>query len=78
MKPISRRDFILKTSAGIAGVALSSPIAGVLAQSGDLTRKITRKGRKVRVALVGTGVRGVSTWGSQLIGSYSDYVEMVG
>jgi len=78
MKPISRRDFLIKTGAGLAGVALTNPIASVLAQSDDLTRKITKKGGKVRVALVGTGSRGTATWGSQLIGPYSDYVEMVG
>jgi len=78
MKPISRRDFLLKTGAGIAGVALSNPIASVFAQSENLSRKIIRKGRKVRVVLVGTGSRGTATWGSRLISSYSDYVEMVG
>ena len=34
--------------------------------------------RKLKVALVGTGGRGSSTWGKDLVDSYSDYVEMVG
>lgn len=31
----------------------------------------------MRVALVGTGVRGSSTWGKNLVHPYKDYVEMV-
>ena len=37
-----------------------------------------RSSKKLRVALVGTGGRGSSTWGKDLVDSYSDYVEMVG
>ncbi len=32
---------------------------------------------KMRVALVGTGHRGTSTWGSKMVKPYSEYVEMV-
>jgi len=35
-------------------------------------------GRKLKVALVGTGVRGCSTWGRTLVKKYSDVLEMVG
>lgn len=64
MKPISRKDFLIKTGAGITGIALSNPISSVFGQSSnELTRKITRKGRKVRVALVGTGGRGLQPGG---------------
>ncbi len=34
--------------------------------------------RKVRLALVGTGWRGTSTWGKELVHPFSEYVEMVG
>jgi predicted dehydrogenase len=78
MKPLSRRNFLATTSAGLTGVALTNPINSVFAQSENLSRKITRKDRKVRVALVGTGSRGTATWGANLIHPYSDYVEMVG
>lgn len=79
MKTLSRKNFLIKTGAGITGVALSNPIGSVFGQSSnELSRKITRKGRKVRIALVGTGSRGTATWGSNLIHPYSDYVEMVG
>ena len=33
---------------------------------------------KMKVALVGTGGRGSSTWGKDLVENYSEYVEMVG
>ncbi|MBD3414073.1 MAG: gfo/Idh/MocA family oxidoreductase [Candidatus Aminicenantes bacterium] len=36
------------------------------------------RGRKRKVALVGTGIRGSSTWGRTLIQRYSDCLEMVG
>jgi len=35
-------------------------------------------GKKLRVVLTGTGSRGTSSWGTELIGPYSEYVEMVG
>ncbi len=35
-------------------------------------------GRKLRVALVGTGVRGTSFWGKRLLDEYSDILEFVG
>lgn len=78
MKDLSRRDFLVKTSAGIAGVALANPILSALANSVEMSKQIIREDRKVRVALVGTGDRGTATWGSQLIHPYKDYVEMVG
>jgi len=36
------------------------------------------KGNKLRVVLTGTGSRGTSSWGTELIGPFSEYVEMVG
>ena len=67
MKPLSRRNFLAAASAGITGVALTNPVNALFSQQNDLSRKITRNGRKVRVALVGTGSRGTATWGANLI-----------
>ena len=33
---------------------------------------------KIKVVLIGTGSRGSSCWGKDLVGPYRDYVEMVG
>ena len=33
---------------------------------------------KTKVVLVGTGSRGISSWGTELVGPYRDYVDMVG
>ena len=67
----SRRDF-LSTSAKMAVAAASLPLLR--------TKPVLAKpaSRKLKVALVGTGVRGSSTWGKTLIQRYSDILEMVG
>lgn len=75
----TRRNFLSTTGAGLAGMALASPINSLLSLSGDKGRKISGKGgNKVRVALVGTGSRGCATWGERLIHPYKKYVEMAG
>lgn len=33
---------------------------------------------KLKLAMVGTGIRGTTTWGKDVVGPYKDYVEMVG
>ena len=33
---------------------------------------------KLKVALVGTGIRGISFWGKRLVDQYSDILEFVG
>ncbi len=70
-KIINRRNFIGKSSKFIAAttvfpMGLSFPVLH------------NRSSKKLRVALVGSGGRGSSTWGKDLVDSYSDYVEMVG
>jgi len=67
----SRRDF-LSSSAKMAVAAASLPLLR--------TKPVLAKpaSRKLKVALVGTGVRGSSTWGKTLIQRYSDILEMVG
>lgn len=79
MKTLTRRGFLLKSSAGVAGITLANPISAALAQQPDQSAlKIPTKGKRMRIALVGTGVRGIATWGRSLIHAYSDHVEMVG
>jgi len=70
-KILGRREF-LGHSAKLAIGALTFNIAGKSTAAGAASSK------KMKVALVGTGHRGTSTWGKDLIGPYSEYVEMVG
>lgn len=68
---LNRREFLSK-SLGVAVGAASLPIlktGGIWAGTQD---------KKLRVALVGTGIRGCSLWGKTLIEKYSDILEMVG
>lgn len=68
---VSRREFIKKSSASsvaLGAIALFAPLSS-LSGSPD---------KKLRMAIVGTGIRGSTTWGTSLIKDYGDYVEMVG
>jgi len=66
---ITRRNFIAKTGTLAAGAALVNPLSSLFAQS---------KGKKMRVAMVGTGVRGTGMWGKRVMHDFSDHVEFVG
>jgi predicted dehydrogenase len=66
---MNRRKFIASTGAATTGAMLINPIAGFAGINSQ---------RKMRVALVGTGVRGVSMYGRGLLRDYSSHVEMVG
>ena len=68
---LSRRDF-LSSSAKMAVAAASLPL---LRAKPVLDKPASRK---LKVALVGTGIRGSGTWGKTLIQRYSDVLEMVG
>ena len=59
----TRREFV---AAGAAGVAIASNM-----------RPVAAAGKK-RMALVGTGVRGVTFWVKDVVDNYSDVVEIVG
>jgi len=65
----NRRQFVKKSTKAIAVASLAPTISFAGA---DTIRK------KLRLVLVGTGSRGSSCWGKQLVGPYTDYVEMVG
>jgi predicted dehydrogenase len=69
---LSRREF-LSTSAvalGAAGLSLGSP-------GRDPGQRQAPSGKR-KVALVGTGGRGSSLWGKELLQNYGDLLEMVG
>jgi len=65
---MNRRAFLGSTGTFIAGSLMASPLA----------RQAFSKGNKVKVALVGTGVRGSSFWGKTLVDNFSDMLEFVG
>lgn len=64
---LSRRSFI--TSAGMiaGGTILGAPLNGMMDNN-----------RKLKVALVGTGIRGNGFWGRNLVEKYSDILKFVG
>ncbi|WP_228691123.1 Gfo/Idh/MocA family oxidoreductase [Lunatimonas sp.] len=63
---LSRRSFLHSVSMLAAGTALAAPLTGF------------GMNRKMRVVLVGTGVRGISFWGKRLVEQYGDLLEFVG
>jgi predicted dehydrogenase len=65
---INRRTFLGSTATFITGSLMASPLSA-LALS---------KGNKIKVAMVGTGVRGTSFWGKTLVENFSDLLEFVG
>ncbi|MGM0506745.1 MAG: Gfo/Idh/MocA family protein [Bacteroidota bacterium] len=72
MKKTYSRESFLKTTGAAVG-------AGFLAANPILSFAANRTGNeKMRLALVGTGVRGVSMYGRRLIENYGEYVDMVG
>ncbi len=69
MKNVTRRSFITTTGAFAAGSMLASPASSILNRPASTPK---------RVALVGTGVRGVGFWGTNLVRNFSDSLEFVG
>lgn len=63
---VSRRSFLYSVSMLAAGTAMSVP-AGAFGAA-----------KKLRLVLVGTGVRGISFWGKRLVEQYPDLLEFVG
>ncbi|MBN2813602.1 MAG: Gfo/Idh/MocA family oxidoreductase [Bacteroidales bacterium] len=66
---MERRTFIKASGAFAVGGLLINPSA-TLAQSSMAAKK--------RIAMVGTGVRGIGFWGKTLVENYSDILEFVG
>ncbi len=69
MKNISRRSFIEKS-----GVAT----AGAMVAPGFISGNTFAKTSKKRIALVGTGIRGITFWGNRVLREYGELVEFVG
>lgn len=63
----SRREFLTSVSMLAAGTMLTAPAAG-----------FGLKDQKLKITLVGTGVRGTSFWGRRLVEQYPDILEFVG
>ncbi|MEY2905283.1 MAG: hypothetical protein RJA52_1299 [Bacteroidota bacterium] len=64
---ISRRKFVTAVSMLAAGYAVGNPI---------LLKSST--GQKLRVAMVGVGIRGILFWGKRVVENYSEVLEFVG
>jgi len=65
---MKRREFITKTAGATAGVSLlTNPVSAAISKNG-----------KRKLAIVGTGVRGIGFWGKRVLDNYSDIVEFVG
>lgn len=71
---MSRRHFLATTGA-IAGTALLNPLSDIKAETTGISAPTDKK---LRIALVGTGGRGTSMWGRDILKSYPDYLEFVG
>ena len=67
---IDRREFIGKGTKFTLGISA----LGLISNSSFAN---TEPGNKLRFALVGTGSRGTSTWGKDLVINYADQMEMV-
>jgi predicted dehydrogenase len=65
---INRRAFLGTTGTFLAGSLMASPMA----------RQSIQNGEKIKAVLVGTGIRGTSFWGRNLVDNYSDLLEFVG
>jgi threonine dehydrogenase-like Zn-dependent dehydrogenase len=68
---ISRRKFLSSSAFAALGVVGHSFL-----KSAPLWE--TSVENKLKVALVGTGIRGSGTWGKALLANYGDVLEMVG
>ena len=63
---------------GFLGAAAGMALAAGAATNIKPAAAQAQKSGKLRVALVGTGIRGSSMWGKRLVDNYSDVVEFVG
>lgn len=68
---LNRREFLNR------GTKLALA-ASTLSLSGKSSDAHAKRGEKLKVALVGTGGRGTSTWGKSLVAAYPTELEMVG
>ncbi len=82
-RPLSRRDFVKAGGGTLAAGVVLGPSALEGSVPTDLPRPLQRRPvpprqTPMRVALVGTGIRGTSMWGRDVVQDYPDAVEFVG
>ncbi len=65
---LSRRKFLTTVGAVAAGTIIAGPVKAA----------IKANGKKIKLVLIGTGVRGNSFWGKRIIEKYGDIVQFVG
>lgn len=65
---LTRREFIGGAAAALAASAISSAASPLPAAGAQ----------RLRMAMIGTGSRGTSAWGQEVVAGYSDVVEIVG
>ncbi|MBN2288913.1 MAG: Gfo/Idh/MocA family oxidoreductase [Candidatus Glassbacteria bacterium] len=68
---VSRRDFLKNSSASLAAL-------GALGFTAALPAQAAKSTPKTRLAIVGTGARGIGMWGAPVARDYADYIEIVG
>ncbi len=68
----SRRQFIRTAGGVVAGSLLTTTSPARARAVGN------QRGSRTRIALVGTGIRGIGMWGRDVVGGYADVVEFVG
>ena len=73
-KLISRRNFLATSGAVIAGSTFIHPLSDIRAA----TAPLAQPNAKLKLAMVGTGSRGTSMWGRDLMKRYPDRIEFVG
>jgi predicted dehydrogenase len=70
MIAMHRRNFLQQSGSLIAGSLIAESVLG----NENLTAPFAKK----RIAMVGTGVRGIGMWGKPVIQEFADHVEFVG
>ena len=67
----SRRDFIKTGTLAASAAALPFSLGGT-------NRPARKRGERIQIALVGTGIRGITMWGRDVAQNYADRIEFVG
>jgi predicted dehydrogenase len=71
---ISRRKFLATSGVALAGSTFINPLPGIQAA----VTSSARPAAKLKLVMVGTGSRGTSMWGRDLMQRYPDRIEFVG
>jgi hypothetical protein len=69
IETLNRRTFISSTGAAVAGAMFLNPLELLSGQKDE---------KKMRIAIVGTGVRALGMWSHEVLKSYGSKVEFVG